>query len=152
MNNKKIYTSYYTKAAKLDEDDFVFVQISLSSPKWFPHNLVKFLSLAPTWDLLNSYKSGEIEFEEQYDKKYYEILNSLDKNKIIVKLNWLKEKTNKNIVLLCWEKDRNECHRSLLANWLDIGVIEYDEKDFNRKNNEENNNTLRNNVVEEIER
>lgn len=152
MNNKKIYTSYYTKAAKLDEDDFVFVQISLSSPKWFPHNLVKFLSLAPTWDLLNSYKSGEIEFEEQYDKKYYEILNSLDKNKIIAKLNWLKEKTNKNVVLLCWEKDRNECHRSLLANWLDIGVIEYNEKDFNRKNNEENNNILRNNVVEEIER
>ena len=138
-----------TKAAKLDEDDFVFVQISLSSPKWFPHNLVKFLSLAPTWDLLNSYKSGKIEFDEEYDKKYYEILHSLDKDK---KLNWLKEKTNKNVVLLCWEKDKNKCHRSLLANWLDIGVTEYDEKDFNRKDDKKDNGVLRNNAIEEIER
>ena len=97
-------------------------------------------------------KSGKIEFDEEYDKKYYEILNSLDKEKVIKKLNWLKEKTNKNVVLLCWEKDKNKCHRSLLANWLDIGVFEYDEKDFNRKNNKKDNGVLRNNAIEEIER
>ena len=152
MNNKKIYTSYYSKAAKLNENDFVFIQISLSSPKWFPHNLVKFLSLAPTWDLLNSYKDGEIKSEEQYDKKYYEILNSLNKEEVIKKLNWIKEKTNKNVVLLCWEKDKNECHRSLLANWLDIGVIEYGEKNRDSKDSKENNGTVHNNVVEDIER
>ncbi len=71
---------------------------------------------APSKDILDSYKSKEISWN-QYEKKYLELLTKRD---IIANLNW--EELNDSC-FLCSEPTAEHCHRRLLAEHL---------KNFNR--------------------
>lgn len=108
-----VYTSnYFNKKIK----DLVKVNISVSIPKGISVD-ERWKTVAPDWfTLLKPYKDGEID-DDEYTKRY---LRQLEEKKFEV-ITEFRELTQKHddIVLLCWCKKGNFCHRRILANWLE---------------------------------
>lgn len=119
----KIYTSYYAKIARVKEPA-VLIRISTSKPDWFPKLTIDMKDLYPGWDLVNDIKKGLITWEE-YTQRYQEKLSRLDKERILDELRTLAERYDPlPIVLLCYERPTDNCHRHLVADWLDCDVEE----------------------------
>jgi len=110
----KIYTSYFGLLRKIDPE-ISPVSIARFPPKWFDGYEMK--ELSPDEKLLWKTKQGKI-IEEEYTKKYMaQIQERFDPQSLYENL---KEKFNgKDIVLLCFEKKGEFCHRRLLAEWLE---------------------------------
>lgn len=71
------------------------------------------LDLAPTKEILDGYKNGEIDWEK-YEELYIDLL---EKREIKDKFN-NKYKELDNICFLCSESTANNCHRRLLAEYI----------------------------------
>ena len=96
----KIYTSYYGKRIKGIE----VISISRYNPKWFEGKTIK--ELTPTKEIfqmmLDTWKQP---FENLMRSRKKEIEKAL--------LNY-----KNDIVLLCYEKDVNHCHRGIVSRVL----------------------------------
>ena len=99
-----IYTSYF---ASRKYNESIAVSISRGTPSWFTGKEYKLL--APSRDLLNGYKLGEIN-DDIYTKEFNKYLSTLDAEKVYNDLD--------GKVLLCYEKTGKFCHRHLVAEWL----------------------------------
>jgi uncharacterized protein YeaO (DUF488 family) len=110
----KIYTSTFGFLKSIPPE-IVPVSIARFPPKWFDGREMKIL--APEKTLLWKAKQGKISNEE-YTKQYMEWIQKVfDPQSLYEKL-----KNNffeKDIVLLCFEKKGEFCHRRLLAKWLE---------------------------------
>ena len=76
---------------------------------------------APTPELLNGYKSGNIKWNE-YEKIYGELIDTRDN------LDFFEDFSGRKICLLCAEQTSEHCHRRLLAEkitgtYADVPVI-----------------------------
>lgn len=112
-----VYTSYYANLSR-DLKGLVPVAISTSVPQWFPWIVEEMRVLVPGWNLVNGIKSGVITSDE-YTECYLKKLNQLDKASIWVELeNISKRNDNRDLVLLCYERRGEFCHRHIVANWL----------------------------------
>ena len=116
----EIYTSYYAGFFNCDHDfkDAVPISIAQFAPRYYG-NIIEYKDLAPSADILREYKEkGNIEV---YLRRYYsEILNSLDRRKVINDLLNISE--GKRIVLLCYEKPEDFCHRHESLSWIYEGT------------------------------
>jgi uncharacterized protein (DUF488 family) len=70
--------------------------------------------LAPTEDILKAYKKKEINWET-YEKRYIDLLKERNIKEIIDEIIG-----NKTICLLCSEHKPHQCHRRLLAEYINI--------------------------------
>lgn len=123
-----IYTSYYTKMSRLPADDKIFLRVSNSQPSWFKHLTIPCSKFYPEWLLIEGVKNNTIT-EAEYEQAYLLMLNSDPefKQKMQNKLKELQSNNpDKDIILLCWEAPDKFCHRHILADWLDMGIYEYD--------------------------
>lgn len=119
----KIVTSYYARIAR-NPQNLIPVRVSTSEPSWFPFICESISELYPGWDLVNEIKSGKITWLE-YTTRYKAKLASLDRNAILQRLNQISAANgNRDIVLLCYENPRDNCHRHLIAEWLGPGIQE----------------------------
>lgn len=116
----KIYTSYF---GNLKNIPLILTPISIAGkkPDWFEGKEYK--SLAPKYWFFQQYKSGEI--SDQIYTFYYqqEVLRKL--NPVIVREQLASLSKNSDIVLLCYEKPLEFCHRHLAARWLGEDVDEF---------------------------
>lgn len=102
-----IYTSYFANQRKLAH--LKKVSISRFPPKWFQADEYA-LELAPSKELLNEYKNGNVS-DEEYDEIYkQETLSKLNPEDIFHKYD--------GAVLLCYEKTGDFCHRNIVSQWL----------------------------------
>jgi uncharacterized protein YeaO (DUF488 family) len=115
-----IYTSYFAFIPKLPSD-MLKISISLFTPKWAQVDGY-FRSLNPTEQLLREAKSGSIPAEEAMEKYRREILEKLSPVKVYEELIEMLNKSDKHhLVLLCYEKPGEVCHRRFVAEWLEAG-------------------------------
>lgn len=110
-----IYTSYFAKLSKLPAN-ITPIAICGKSPEWYKG--IQYKKLAPKWSFFSIWK-------ETHDNEYYikhfneEVLNPLNANDVINELYSLAGKNQDNdIVLICYEKPGDFCHRHLVADWL----------------------------------
>lgn len=122
----KIYTSYFGNK-KLNNLDLVQIAICLYPPKWY--NGIIYSKIAPNYEILMDWKNGKKDEEAKYayEKAYKRhILRRLNKKDIISDLEKLSN--GKDIVLLCFEKPSEFCHRHIFAkeifNELGISIEE----------------------------
>lgn len=119
----KIRTSYFGKIKRLPEGA-VLVSIARFPPKWFKGYTMK--SLAPSESLLRDYKRSRD--KDDYIRRYHEeVLCKIDIEKLIRALS----KAGEYVILLCYERSDDFCHRHLLAEYLrskGIDVVEYGEE------------------------
>ena len=106
----QIHTSNYAKARKMDKSKFLLVSISIFPPKdWRGLNARE---LAPSHELLKAYHNGMS--ESDYEKEYRKQISNL--NNLHSQFEWMAQKANgRDIVLLCYEKVGDFCHRHILS-------------------------------------
>ena len=111
----KIYTSYLAKSKKAIDKGLLPIAIVRYLPKNV--NILNITTLAPNAGLLHRYKTDNDEVN--YTKEFNNYLNSLSPENIINQLTFISmQNENKDIVLICYEKSTDFCHRHLVANWL----------------------------------
>lgn len=110
-----IYTSYFAKLSKLPAN-ITPIAICGKSPEWYKG--IQYKKLAPKWSFFSVWK-------QTHDNEYYikhfneEVLNTLNVETVIKELYSLAGKNQDNdIVLICYEKPGDFCHRHLVADWL----------------------------------
>lgn len=126
----------YGDICKKSNPNFLIKDITIKSCDediWF---------LAPTWELVEQYKSGQIS-EEKFTHKYLDLINFRWDVLLPSKINNL---IKKNVILVCYCPPGQFCHRKLAAEFLVKKGGEYigefkeketkkDKKDFNENSN-----------------
>lgn len=110
-------TSYFGNKTAISDPNAV--SIARWPPRWWGSKS-RYIALAPSKDLLNRSRAGLpwLEYVKEYQR---DILGKLDPAKVFSDLG-------ADTILLCWEKPGQDCHRRLVAEWiektLDIKVLE----------------------------
>jgi len=95
-----LITRYYPRGVKRDRFDL-----------WLK-------GASPTIDLLKTYRSGSIDWSE-FRKRFSKQLNSEVESKSAIKELLGLAKKRKNITLLCYEREGQNCHRQIVKAKLD---------------------------------
>lgn len=106
----EIFTSYHAKAVQLIEMGLTPISISVQFPKYAKTKYHQYKLLALRYDMLKMDREG-------YTVTFEKILSKL--NPVHIHSDLVKLSQGKDIVLLCFEKDRNECHRKMVGEWLE---------------------------------
>lgn len=110
-----IYTSYFSKATRLDKNKYDVVSITRYPPKWFHGMNIEIF--APSENLLWLYKNKHIT-DIEFTDIYYGELNR-NKDKITDTINIInKYFDEKDLILCCYEKSDSLCHRHVLGRFL----------------------------------
>lgn len=114
----KIYTSYFGNPF-LNRDKHLFVRVSNSSPKGMSSDLALFAAI-PDWKtIVRLYRDGAIS-QETFRFRYRKQLDGLkaDVERQLTGICRCAASCNNDVVLLCYEKPTQFCHRQVLAEWL----------------------------------
>ena len=137
----KIFTSYYANIKNIP-DDYILVSVSGGITKEI-EDAISFRDtrFTPKKDFFLEYKNSPEgkEREDIYVQNFKEkVLDELNLNEILI--NWSDEHgVDKNIVLLCYEKPSDFCHRHIIAEEIytqfdieieEIGMEDYERKDY----------------------
>jgi len=123
----RIYTSYFANWRKF-QDKFT-VSIARFDPKYATVDFVARKvndCIAPNVNTLNAIKSGEIS-QKEYEEQYLHQLNASVRGADFIRY-LLAISAGKDIVLLCYEKYGDFCHRHILAKWLN-NIIKQEQLD-----------------------
>ncbi len=113
LNYMKIYTSYFAKLNKILDAGYFPISIARYTPKGL--NIAEIKTFAPSEDLLRKIKSGEID-ETEYEKIYRKDMERFDFNRVWKTFEQISEiNGKKDLVLLCFEKSGDFCHRHIFA-------------------------------------
>ena len=102
----KIYTGYFAQIKKYREAGLETISIARFN-RYYIGKSMKIL--APSADMIHDPKPD-------YIPKYNRILSRLSKEGILKEISLLSG--GKDVVLLCYEKPGDFCHRTLVAKWL----------------------------------
>lgn len=94
------------------------VSIAGKCPDWY-HG-AEYKKLAPKWSFFSKWKNGSHKGDnDYYIKNFYElVLDKLDPEQVIKELEGFTGVSSDKIILLCYEKPGDFCHRHLVADWL----------------------------------
>lgn len=124
----KIYTSYFGNKRNLDKAGIKIICVAVIKPRYMAVDQI--LSVAPTRYMISSACS-----EDEYLRLYNQILSNLNAHDIVAKIESLSG--GHDVALCCYEKKKEECHRYILAKWIEkntgIKVKEYGEEDSLRQ-------------------
>jgi hypothetical protein len=106
----KLATSYY---AGFHTSMGVPIRTSVGTPKWWRGELEAVRRLMPPYAALH------IEDAAKFERLCVERLDRIDVEDLYERLESLSTRHGgRRLVLLCFERDPAECHRSILARWL----------------------------------
>jgi uncharacterized protein YeaO (DUF488 family) len=108
----KIHSSYHANYRKIPED-MVMINIAQYPPRFY--NGLSYRKFSPSRELLGQIKSDEITFSE-FKKSFQKSMGGLSLDEIKRDLENLSG--GKDIVLLCFEKEENNCHRKIVLAFL----------------------------------
>lgn len=113
-----VKTSYFSKVSRGANPNSKLVVISNSYPNWFRGEFVYLKNLSPQWSDVEAYKNGFISYDT-LKENYLATLHSRFESTQAIH-DYVLEKVGAvdgdEIILLCWEKEKNLCHRIALAN------------------------------------
>lgn len=85
----------------------------------------KYKAFAPTWDMVMGYKNGKIN-EAEYTRKYEQLIAERMRQDNGPIKNLVNEIKQGNVVLVCYCKSGDFCHRYILAELLsEVDGIKY---------------------------
>ncbi len=116
------YTSYFGNIKKINRDKYKLVSITNSKPSFCDETIGDWSFLGPSKDLLYKYKNGEIN-----EMGYTQIYNKFLEEKWNEIKDYIIYHKDENIVMLCYEKPSDFCHRHLLSSFLNDKGIKCEE-------------------------
>lgn len=112
----EIKTGYFAYTKKYIQRGYLPISIAQFSPKWYLG--YKEFILAPSKQLLSNYKSGFIT-EERFKEEYTKYLDTIPFESLFgVWRDLVKRDGLKGVVLMCYEKYGDFCHRHILAEYI----------------------------------
>lgn len=109
MTEFVLATSYY---ARWRPDDGVPVQCSIGAPQWWQGPPLADLRSTAPWGL------KDVLDDDEFRRKYRARLHR-QTNRIVRELTELADSyPGTPLILMCFERDRGNCHRLQLAEWL----------------------------------
>lgn len=106
-----LFTSYFGKQARKYDSNKIYVSIAVGNPKYELPFELKHLNEVKPYGLTWKYEG------EEFERKYIERLERIGLDRILRAISSLAEE-DKDIVFLCFEKNPQDCHRSILARWI----------------------------------
>lgn len=124
----KVFSTYYDKVPQLEKGIYTLVRVSRAEPpEWFIESF-KYVDLSdtfgPTKAMLEECHPAKdwAAFEPRYKK---EILSILNKETTLALLHKIYLENDKRpLLLVCYEKPPENCHRHLIGEFLNINVEE----------------------------
>lgn len=116
-------TSYYARFSRLSKEEkgrYMPILISSSLPKWFldkEEYYMEYKLLAPSSDNVFKLKNNKMS-QEDFINAYTDKLKGLDLEQILEDMYDYEGITDTEIVLLCYEKSTDFCHRHILREYL----------------------------------
>lgn len=112
-----LYTSYFAKIQKLPKN-FIPVAICGKVPDWYRG--LRYKNLAPKYDSFMEWRKTND--NKVYTEKYInEVLDNLNPHQVVRELKQLvgmDQNPEAIIVLICYEKIGDFCHRHLVSQWF----------------------------------
>lgn len=122
----RIYTSYFAQLRNIPRN-VCPVSIAIATPKWFTGFRCR--ELAPSYEDVRDYKAGIISWDEFASRYRSKVTVIYPASSILQRLQFISK--GQDVVLLCYEKAQDPCHRHLLAQHLqEDGGIEVPEISF----------------------
>ena len=123
-----MYTGYFSKLKKYTDAGLTPVSIALWAPEWYKG--LQYKKLAPKLEFFNEWKNGSHKGDNDYYIKEFarQVLAKLDAFAVVSELEKMTGVDDSKIVLLCYEKPLDFCHRHLVAQWLTM--YSFDTKEF----------------------
>ena len=113
----RIHTSYFGALRRLPSD---YIPVAICGRMVFPWNGLRYPKLAPKIGFFTEWKKNhDNDFYIRHFKE--EVLSQLDRNKVLEELYAITgggKVDDKNVVLVCYERPEEFCHRHLVAEWL----------------------------------
>lgn len=111
-------TGYFAKLSSYKEKGLIPVAICGKSPDWYDG--LEYKKLAPKYDFFKEWKYGNHKGDNEYYIKEFnsKVLSHLDIDTVISELEKLTNTKSDNIILICYEKSSDFCHRHLVSDWL----------------------------------
>lgn len=116
----KVWTSYFGQMRKISTMDCVPVAVCLYPPKWYDGAVCD--KLAPTHEMMMGMRKEETRdfFAIKYEE---EILGRLKREEILEELQRISD--GKDVVLVCYEKPTDFCHRKLIGKWIGASELQF---------------------------
>lgn len=111
-----IYTGYFARLTRYKEVGLFPISIAGKAPDFY--NDFEFKKFAPTWQLFKQWKAGEINNFQYTEQFRNQVLNKLDKSEI----REFFDSFNQDVILLCYEKSGDFCHRHIVADWIETEI------------------------------
>lgn len=108
----RIFTGYFAKTQIYVNSGIVPVAICRKPPNNWKHSEMRIL--APTSEILFSYKGGKMSDSEYISRYKSDVLLKIDPEKILKELLSF----GPRVAMLCYEKPFSFCHRHLAGLWL----------------------------------
>lgn len=118
-----MYTGYFAKLKSYEEFGLVSVSIALKAPDWY-HG-AQYKKLAPKWSFFSEWKNGSHKGDNDYYMQHFktEVLDNLDPEQVVKELEGFTGVSRDRIILICYEKPGDFCHRHLVSMWLTVNHI-----------------------------
>lgn len=109
-----MFTGYFARIRLYTRSNLIPVSIARYTPRWYLGKCYN--ELAPSKELLKLYNLHHITNDE-YTTKFLEYLHTLDVDTVLRDLQLIGNLND--IILICYEKPSDFCHRHLVAKWLE---------------------------------
>lgn len=110
----RIYTSYFANWRNFPTDALAFGITRFKPSYWDKVNIE---NLAPSESLLRQYRNKQID-EYMFRRKYFQEIEDRGYTPKFVRDSLNEVAKGRDIILCCYEKPDDFCHRHLLAEWL----------------------------------
>lgn len=113
-----MYTGYFAKLKEYKQAGLIPISISGKAPDWYDG--LEYKKLAPKWDFFSEWKYGSHKGDNEYYISQFDtkVLKETSVENVLADLADLSNGELDKVILLCYEKPTDFCHRHLVANWI----------------------------------
>lgn len=113
-----MYTGYFAKLKEYKQAGLIPISISGKAPEWYDG--LEYKKLAPKWSFFSEWKYGSHKGDNEYYISQFDtkVLKETSVENVLKDLADLSGGELDNVILLCYEKPDDFCHRHLVANWI----------------------------------
>lgn len=113
-----MYTGYFAKLKEYKQIGLIPISISGKAPDWYDG--LEYKKLAPKWVFFKEWKYGSHKGDNEYYISQFDtqVLKETSVENVLADLANLSNGELDKVILLCYEKPFDFCHRHLVANWI----------------------------------
>jgi hypothetical protein len=113
-----MFTGYFAKLKEYKQAGLTPISISGKAPDWYDG--LQYRKLAPKWIFFNEWKNGSHKGDNEYYISQFDaqVLAPLTVESVLTDLANLSGVELDKVILLCYEKPADFCHRHLVADWI----------------------------------